>query len=141
MTNSIRIGKKSNLDRIFFLWRRGTLIPHRGFTSFFSSKKNQNKTKQNKAENWGHKVLWRLCSHDLNDQQYPYAGSRSHAKRYLHPGRNFRMKSASNKAGISQDCSRRSGIMGTAQRKVRGRNISCYSPLFQIVNSLPRRRS
>ena len=43
----------------------GTLIPHRGFPSFFSSKK---KTKQNKTKNWGHKVLGRLCSNDLNDQ-------------------------------------------------------------------------
>ena len=41
----------------------GTLIPHRGFPSLFSSQK-----KKNKKKNWGYKVLGRLCSHDLNDQ-------------------------------------------------------------------------
>lgn len=59
MTNSIRIGKKSNRDRIFFSLGAGTLIPHRGFPSSFSLRKKKN-------QQTGHKVLGRLCSHDLN---------------------------------------------------------------------------
>ena len=43
----------------------GDLDSTQSFPFFFLIQK---KKKQNKTKNWGHKVLGRLCSNDLNDQ-------------------------------------------------------------------------